>query len=269
MELHYRKMGEGSPLIILHGLYGSSDNWYSIGKVLAERYTVYLVDQRNHGRSPHSKEHTYSLMRDDLKAMMDRLGIEKAIIVGHSMGGKTSMFFAVSWPERIESLVVVDISPRSYKSLSSESPQVLSHLNIIQSLYNLDLAQIKSRTEAGRQLFTSIPDERVRQFLLKSLMRDKDNHFSWAMNLDAIRLGLPDMMDGLPGKMIEKGEQITGFPVLFIRGELSGYIGHEDIRWINALFPAADIVTIPNAGHWVHAEQQELFLKTLIYFLDR
>jgi esterase len=267
LNLYFRKMGKGDPLIILHGMYGSSDNWHTVGKALAEKFEVYLVDQRNHGRSPHSPVLSYAILRDDLRDFLDVHDLWKVTILGHSMGGKTAIFFAAAFPHRIKKLIVVDISPRSYKNLLKPSSLVLSHLNIIQSLLSLDLEDIDSRTDADRKLAITISSKTVRQFLLKNLVRTKIGKFEWALNIKALQNGLPALMDGIDPKEVEEGLRITGFPVLFIRGGDSDYVLHEDEIFIKKLFPEASIITIPGAGHWVHAEKTEEFIKAVKEFL--
>ncbi|MCD4834808.1 MAG: alpha/beta fold hydrolase [Bacteroidales bacterium] len=261
MDLFFRKYGEGPPLIIIHGLYGSSDNWVGIGRKLAKNFEVFLIDQRNHGRSPHSSDHTYQLLREDLRKFMDKQSIQKAIIIGHSMGGKTAMFFAANYPERVSHLLIADISPRSYKS--TNAIQLLAHSKIIRAMYNLDFYGISSRQEIDDILAKSIPENRIRQFLLKNIKRSKNNEYSWSLNIKAIRNELANIMDGLD----ENQPEITGFPVLFIKGGNSDYILDKDKKAIQQIFPYADIETIPNAGHWLHAEQPELFLQKVEDFI--
>jgi len=261
MELFFKKYGEGPPLIIIHGLYGSSDNWVSIGRQLAKNFEVFLIDQRNHGKSPHSPYHNYELLKEDLREFMDQQSIEKAIIIGHSMGGKTAMFFAADYPERVSHLIIADISPKSYKTTNSS--QLLAHTTIIKAMFNLDFYGITSRQEIDDILAKSIPENRIRQFLLKNVKRTKDNEYSWNLNIRAIRNELPNIMYGLD----EIQTEITGFPILFIKGGNSDYILEDDKKEIKKIFPFADIETILNAGHWLHAEQPELFLKTIEDFI--
>ncbi|PLX12247.1 MAG: alpha/beta hydrolase [Marinilabiliales bacterium] len=261
MKLFYRKYGQGPPLIIVHGLYGSSDNWVSIARKLAKNFEVYLIDQRNHGKSPHSADHNYDLLKEDLREFMDNQSIEKAIIIGHSMGGKTAMFFAVDYPERISHLIVADISPRSYEETNSE--QQLVHAKIIHAMYNLDFYGIENRDEIDDILAKDIPDDRVRQFLLKNVKRSKDNEYSWIINIKTIRNELKNILIGLN----ENQKEIVGFPVLFLKGEKSDYIVEKDFKLISRIFPYADIETIPDSGHWLHAEQPELFLNKIEYFI--
>lgn len=265
MDLFFRKFGDGPPLIILHGLYGSSDNWVSIGRKLSANYEVYLVDQRNHGKSPHSPQHNYHLLKEDLLEFMDKQSIAKAIILGHSMGGKTAMFFAVDYPERVNNLIVVDISPISYKN--TKTTQLLSHSTIINAMYNVDFKHVKNREDIDQMLSSSIPSKRVRQFLLKNVSRTKDNQFKWSLNLESISNELENIMDGLTIENFKDGNGITGFPVLFIKGEKSDYIKSSDRKAIETVFPFAEIEIIPNAGHWLHAEQPKLFLKIIQKFL--
>jgi pimeloyl-ACP methyl ester carboxylesterase len=260
-------MGEGEPLIILHGLYGSSDNWLNIGKALSETYHVYLVDQRNHGHSPHSDKHNYYVMRDDLAEFMQSQGLEKANLLGHSMGGKTALFFAVTYPEMVQRLIVVDMAPTPYQMLTGTNPRALNHLNIMNALYNLDINTISTLKEADRQLANTIPYQRVRQFLLKNLKRDKDGSFRWLLNISAIRNELPAILDGLDPENYKEKNAGLSFPVLFIRGELSEYIQPEHIEAILKIFPHADIQTIDEAGHWVHAEKREKFLEKVNKFM--
>jgi esterase len=270
VKLFYRKYGKGgTPLIIVHGLYGSGDNWVTIARELSDRFEVYAVDQRNHGRSPHSATHDYPSMRDDLKRFMDAEGIEQAVLVGHSMGAKTVMFFAASWPDRVHSFVSVDMAPRAYHEAALESRSVADHGKMITAMMELDLASFKSREEMDRALARKIGSKRVRGFLLKNVQRDRNGVFSWRINLEALQNNLDRILDGLdlPGIIARGG--IRGFPALFIAGGNSDYIRPEDHGLIKAVFPGAQVVIIPNAGHWLHAEQPHLLLKTLNYFLDK
>lgn len=262
MELFFRKLGEGPPLIIIHGLYGSSDNWLSIGRSLSSHYTVWLIDQRNHGQSPHSDTHDYPSLRDDLISFMDRHGIGKSIIIGHSMGGKTAMFFAEALPERVEALIVIDIAPGPYKE---EDQSGLSHSNILNAMMQVDFSGVSMREEIDSQL--DIKSSRIRKFLLKNVSRAGDNAFRWRLNVPVLQANLGNVLEGLDTERYRGGEEIAGFPVLFIRGELSAYISDDDILVINQIFPMARVTTIPGAGHWLHVEKPELLLKTIRYFL--
>ncbi len=268
MDLFYRKFGEGPPLIIAHGLYGESDNWVSIARALSENFEVFIIDQRNHGNSPHTREHNYTVLKNDLLEFMDRHNLAKAILMGHSMGGKTIMFFAASYPDRVQAAIIVDISPRSYKSPDQPSPHTLDHLNVLNAMMSVDLEKAESRMDIDMMLAGSVTSQRVRQFLLKNVKRKDHEHFEWKLNLETLHNEMPRILDGLDPAKFRDGNGITGFPVLFIRGADSDYITTSDYEIINTIFPTAEIVTIPNAGHWVHAEQPELFLKNVNYFLE-
>jgi esterase len=268
MDLFFRKYGEGPPLIIIHGLYGSSDNWITIGKTLSNQFEVFLVDLRNHGNSPHTKEHSYILLKNDIYEFMQSQKIEKAIILGHSMGGKAAMFFAVDYPDKIQSLIVIDISPRSYKSLYEPASQSLDHMNIITAMLSVNFSEISNREDVDKILSQNINSIPVRRFLLKNVRRNQDGSFGWKLNIQSLHDNLPKIMDGLDPKRFLNGNGITGFPVLFIRGEKSNYIESEDIALIKIIFPMADFATIPRAGHWLHAEQPDLLLKTIKYFIS-
>ncbi|MFC2115249.1 alpha/beta fold hydrolase [Bacteroidota bacterium] len=266
MELNYKKLGEGPPLIIVHGLYGCSDNWLSVGKALADQYTVYLLDQRNHGKSPHSKIHDYTSMRNDLVEFMDRHELSRAVLIGHSMGGKTVMFLAEAFPERIEALIVIDIAPTAYYSGRDEG-QLSVHEKIMDSMLAVDFKRVKKREDVDDQLARTIDSPRIRSFLLKNVSRSDEAGFYWNLNIPVLQQSLPKILDGLDAEKYSGGEEIAGFPVLFIRGEKSEYITDEDIQVIQQIFPMARVTTIPGAGHWLHVEQSALLVKTIRYFL--
>lgn len=277
MKLFYRKYGEtGPPLIIVHGLYGSGDNWVSIARELSSDFEVYAIDQRNHGQSPHSDTHDYPSMSEDLKMFMDAEGIEQAVLIGHSMGAKTLMYFTASWPDRVLALVSIDMAPRAYHDQALDYTSAANHGKMIAAMLELDLEAYANREEVGNALALKIGSERVRGFLLKNLRRGQNGQFSWRINLEAFKNNLPRILDGLMagendgGGGLEKIPDggITRVPVLFIAGEKSDYIRTEDHQLIRKLFPTARILTVPGAGHWVHAEQPELLIKNLKYFLE-
>jgi len=251
MKLNFKKIGSGSPLVILHGLFGSADNWYSISKALDNEFTMYLVDQRNHGDSPHSDEWNYAVMAADLLELVDKEGLEKIFLMGHSMGGKVAMTFAVNNPERVERLIVADISPRYYP---------VHHEVILDGLQTINLPEIKSRKEADDALATYIPDFGTRQFLLKSLGRNADG-FYWKINLPVIVKHIEEVGKALATESIYKGK------VLFLAGEKSNYIQEKDMESILAHFPSYEFHWIPNAGHWLHAEQPQAVVAELRKFL--
>ncbi|MDA3866122.1 MAG: alpha/beta fold hydrolase [Salinivirgaceae bacterium] len=264
MKLQSQIIGNGHPLIILHGLYGSSDNWLTHGKALADEYTVHLVDQRNHGNSPHTDEHNYTAMEGDLLEYLDQHQIDRAIIMGHSMGGKTAMFFALAHPERVSTLIIVDMSPMEYDSLSDA--KTLFHKEIFKGLLSIDLPKLKNRTDAEKQLKPYIPQVRIRKFLLKNLQRNPDDKsFHWQLNLKGLYESLDNILEGIDPEMVSP---ITAFPILFIKGEESEYINSDSIPIIRAIFPYAEISTIAETGHWLHAEKPEEFMKIVKNFLE-
>jgi len=263
MKLFYREYGNGEPLIILHGLYGSSDNWITIAHSLESKFRVIVVDQRNHGQSPHSDDHNYTLMVDDLVELFNDLNITKASIIGHSMGGKVAMLFAAKYPDNINSLVVVDIAPWSYREPINEKQLWLDeHTKIIASLLSIPINTITLRVEADAILSFTISSDRVRHFLLKNLNRDKDGIFSWKLNIQAIKNNLLKLMEGI----IIDGK-VDDTKTLFIRGELSNYIPADRLDEIKTLFPNSTILTIAETGHWVHAEKPEEFKESVLKFL--
>ncbi len=266
MKLNYQKLGTGHPLIILHGLYGSGDNWLTIGKALSGISEIILVDQRNHGASPHSDQMDYKELASDLKELMDSLGIKNASILGHSMGGKAAMWFATENPGRVSRLIVADISPRSYLLDAGPSNHMEEHNEILQALGKVDLVMVKSIGDVDRQLELNIPSKRLRQFLLKNLHKNKDGIYQWKINIPSISRNLENLGNGLDLKSLE-GKSFSQFPVLFLKGEKSPYIIEPDIQLIRQLFPQAQIVTIKNAGHWLHAEEPDLFISIVKKFI--
>jgi esterase len=264
MKLHYRKEGNGSPLVILHGLYGSSDNWLAISKKLSEKYTVYAIDLRNHGRSPHHQTHTYEAMKEDLFDFFIQHNIEKAVILGHSMGGKTAMLFAADYPEKIKKLIVVDIAPKDYLALENES-QYHFHRAVLLAMMEIDFNHIKTRQEVEFMLSEKIDNKSVIKFLLKNIASDKHTHtLKWRLNVEALYNNLEEIVEGGNYKRFEDRIPIISYPVIFIRGLQSPYIKEDDITTIKRIYPDANIVDIPDAGHWLHAEQPELFLEAVM-----
>ncbi|MEM6843194.1 MAG: alpha/beta fold hydrolase [Bacteroidota bacterium] len=253
MELHYRSLGAGTPIIILHGIFGTSDNWQTFGKQLAGEYEVFLPDQRNHGLSPHSDTFDYPAMAEDLHEFIQQHRIENPVIIGHSMGGKVAMFYTLAHPESFDKLVVVDIAPRNYP---------VHHQHILDAMSGVDLASASSRKDIEEQLKPHLPDFGVRQFIMKNLKREGDNSFSWKLNLSAIQENIVNV-----GVAVETPNLIQK-PTLFIRGVNSDYIRREDEGLIQQIFPRAQVVTVENAGHWVHAEQPDALYKTLMGFLQ-
>lgn len=239
-------------MIILHGLFGSADNWFSIAKELEKDYTLYLVDQRNHGDSPHGEEWNYKVMSEDLIALMDDEGIEEAFLMGHSMGGKTAMNFALQYPDKIKKLIVADIAPRHYP---------VHHQTILEGLSSINLYEIKSRKEADDQLAKFVSEAGIRQFLLKSLGRDKDGNFIWRINLSVIIDKIENVGEALDY------DSAFDKPTLFMGGANSKYIQEKDKEDIDRYFPNNHLIYIKNAGHWLHAEQPQAVIDTVKAFL--
>jgi len=268
MQLFYRKYGEPAPpVIILHGLYGSSDNWVPIARQLSGTYEVWVPDQRNHGASPKSPEHDYMVLSEDLRAFMEEHYIGKSILIGHSMGGKTVMTFAALFPEMVQALIVVDIAPKDYNELALTSRQAANHAKMIEAMLSVPLDKVQTREDIDNNLRPLIGSDRVRMFLMKNITRTQEGTFEWKINLPALKENLEKIMDLPPELARNRDTGIKGFPVLFLAGGESGYITVDDYPVIREYFPTAEVVEIPGAGHWLHAEQPDLMLKNILYFL--
>ena len=253
MTLHSQILGSGKPFVILHGFLGMSDNWKTLGTRWAEAgYEVHLLDQRNHGRSFHSDEFSYELMSEDLKNYCEEHSLKEIILLGHSMGGKVAMQFAVTYPEMVSKLVVADIGPKAYPS---------HHQDILKALSSLNFSQIKSRGEAEDVLSEYIKDEGTRLFLLKNLYRKNKNELALRINLPVLSEKIEEVGVALANETVFEGD------TLFLGGEKSGYIEPMDEILIKKHFPKAKIVTISNAGHWLHAENPDEFYDSVMNFL--
>jgi pimeloyl-ACP methyl ester carboxylesterase len=250
MKLYYKQIGQGKPLVILHGLFGFSDNWQTHAKKFAEFFQVTLVDLRNHGHSPWSDEFSYALMVQDLHELFKDLQIQKPIILGHSMGGKLAMHFDHAYPDFIEKLIVVDMGVKAYPP---------HHAHILAAIHAIDLSKLSARSEAEAILQTFVESEGVRQFLLKNLYWEQKGKLGWRVNFPVLEASMPEILRELPVK-----ESFTA--TLFIRGLLSNYILDEDIATLEQFYPDFQIASIPNAGHWVHAEAPEVFLDEVLAF---
>ncbi|MDQ3047489.1 MAG: alpha/beta fold hydrolase [Bacteroidota bacterium] len=253
MKLHFRKYGSGQPMIILHGLFGQSDNWNSLAKQFAENgFEVYAVDQRNHGLSPHSDVWTYKAMSDDLHELIMDNDLKNLILIGHSMGGKTAMQYALDHPEYVVKLIVVDMAPRQYP---------LHHHSVIQALEAVDFSVVRTRREVEDVLSEYISDNGTRQFLLKNIYWKEETVLDWRFNLKVISEQIQNVGEPTPD------ESSSDVETLFVRGEKSDYVTDDDLQLIQEIFPKCMVETIPAAGHWVHAEKPAAFFECVLRFI--
>lgn len=251
MELNYKTCGAGEPVIILHGLFGMLDNWQTFSKKLGEHYQVFAIDQRDHGRSPHTTDFNYQLLSDDLHSFITLHNLEKVKLIGHSMGGRTIMQFAIDYPSHIDKMVVVDMGVKAYQG---------GHEDIIAALESVQLEGVERRSDVEDQLARSIFDQGVRLFLMKNLSRNADGFYQWKMNLGLLSSKYEEIMGWT------LGHDESDVEVLFVRGTKSQYILEEDKGEILSNFSRAQFVDI-EAGHWVHAEKgDELLKEILTYF---
>ncbi len=272
-RLAVRTLGDAGPWVVfVHGLFGQGKNWTTIAKGLTDGHRVALVDLPNHGHSPWTDRVDYLDMAELLATELERLG-EPVTLVGHSMGGKVAMQLALRRPELLRALVVVDVAPADYpaKGGRTDDPdeEASPFAAYIDAMRELDLDALQSRSDADEALQDAVPSTMVRSFLLQSLVREGvgsgDTGWRWRLNLDALDRDLGDLRafpDPPPGAVFEE-------PVLWIAGANSTYVLPEDRPRMDELFPATRLVTIKNAGHWVHSEQPEIFTETLRRFLER
>lgn len=253
MDLYYHSRGNGKVLIILHGLFGNSDNWQSLARRFSEHYRVITVDQRNHGRSFHHDQFNYDVMSEDLENLFHSMNLQEAILIGHSMGGKTAMKFALKNPSKVDKLIVVDIAPKYYP---------VHHDKIIDALCDLDIGKFEKREELDQELAESISNFAVRQFLLKNVVRDNKNRLKWRINLPVIKKNLEKVGEEI------KGPGVFEKSTLFIAGALSNYIDVEDEPAIKNLFPKATFAYFKNAGHWIHADAPDTFFDLVTSFIN-
>jgi esterase len=254
MKLFYRKSGSGPPLVILHGLYGSSDNWITFSKKLEDSFTVYLPDQRNHGRSPHDSVHDYDSMSDDLFELVKDLNLLKIFLAGHSMGGKSAAAFALKWPEKVSGLLIADVSP--FENGTRQQSTYSQHLTILDTINAINLSLISTREEAELILLQKKISEKERGLILKNLHRKSGNEFEWKLNAIALRNCLEKIMKGIDPN-VAANLPVTGFPVIFLRAGDSDYLPSSDFKRIQDVFPAAELVTVAGAGHWIQADKPD------------
>jgi esterase len=251
MKLFFRELGQGQPFIILHGLMGSSDNWLTQAKLLADQYHLYMVDQRNHGQSSHSDDFDYKVLATDIKDFIEQHKLEKPIVLGHSMGGKAAMNFAIANPDLLDRLIVVDIAPKAYP---------VHHDSIVEGLKAIPIHTLQSRNQADEVLSKFVPEADVRQFLLKNLARKQEGGFTWKINLPVIDKNL---------ELISADIQFPGTydgQTLFVRGVNSNYVKDGDRQRIKELFPNSTLITM-DTGHWVQAEKPHEFVEVVRNFL--
>ena len=259
MKLFFRKYGEGHPLLILHGLFGQSDNWNTLSKKYGDNgYSVYVIDQRNHGLSPHSDKWNYSCMAEDLMELIANEKLSAPLIMGHSMGGKTAMFFEAMFPGIASKLLIGDISPRKYETKNTE---------VVEALLSIDLDKIQSRKDAENALSAFGLDFGTKQFLLKNLYRTENPEpgsalFNWRFNLNVIGSQLGNISEAVP---LFKSET----PTLFLKGENSDYILSADETEIRNRFINAEIISILGSGHWIHAEKPDQFFAATLAFMNK
>ena len=253
VELYSTISGDGPAIIILHGLFGSTTNWRGIAKKLAATHTVYCLDLRNHGQSPWADNMSYTDLADDVVDFLNHNKLRRVAIIGHSMGGKTAMCVALNYPGLIDNLIIVDIAPITYNH---------SHADYVDAMRALDISAISSRTQADTQLGNSIPELPIRQFLLQNLVYS-ENEFKWRINLDAIAENMNSLMT-FP--TLQDMQVFTG-QALFVYGEQSNYLRSDHYDLIRKHFPYARFNGIPRAGHWIHAEQPQMFFRNIDTFL--
>src|SRR5215468_10450222 len=252
MNLHFEVVGEGRPVVILHGLLGSADNWRSMSRRLGAHYQGFALDLRNHGRSPHSDILDYDVMAADVREFTEQQALRRIILLGHSVGGKVAMQFAVEYSQQVDRLIVVDIAPKAYEP---------SQRYLLKAMQSLDLSRYKSFADVA--LAPEVSSESLRQFLIKNLARDENGRLRWKIHLEAIDRNYDKLLRGLGA------EGSFNKPTLFIRGGRSNYIEDDDALLIRQMFPQAEIVTLPEAGHWLHVDRPEEFFQTVVNFLNR
>lgn len=252
---HVLETGQGPDVVILHGVFGSGDNWMTIARRLEQQFRVFLPDQRNHGKSFHSDEFGYDLLAEDLGRWMGQRGLSKIHLVGHSMGGKAAMRFAALFPSRLQSLTVVDIAPKAYT--------LDQHARTLAAMQALDLTVWQSRGDLDAALRIEIPDLSTRMFILKNIERDEQGRFRWRIALEPLSRSLASIGASLPS------HAPLAIPAMLVRGQNSNYVTEEDFISIRERFPRSEFHTIPGAGHWVHADAPDLFLQVLTHFLDQ
>lgn len=254
MDLFYREFGNGYPVFIIHGLIGMSDNWIPVANKIAEKYNVIIPDLRNHGNSPHSNDFDLNVLTEDIIKLVYKLNYSSAIIIGHSLGGRIAISAALEYPELFSKLIVVDVAPRGYSGNRSIS-------NVVAIMNRLNFKNKSTIGEIDDSLKSFITDVKVRQLLLKNIKKNNDGCFSWKLNLDVISKSIETLMTPV-------FDDVTyNKPALFLKGGMSDFITPDDYKLIYKYFPSAQIETFPHAGHWVQADEPQLFLEYVTEFI--
>jgi esterase len=256
MELNYKQTGIGEPLLILHGLFGMLDNWQGIARKLGAHYEVFTLDLRNHGKSPHSEEHTYAVMARDIYDFMEEQNIFKAHILGHSMGGKVAMQFASYFPGFVNKLIIADMFPKNYTHVRLDHERIFEAINLVKD------CRFTNRQEGEAELRKLIKNERIFQFILKNLKQTKGQCPEWKFNADVLQKAYPEILKNIQIRLPVK------VPCLFIKAEHSDYIIEEEFSSVHAYFPEAKLHTIPDTTHWLHADKPLEFIEVVHKYLS-
>ena len=257
MKLFYREFGNGKPVIVLHGLFGMSDNWVTIASVFAEKLNrrIIVPDQRNHGQSPHNQVFNYHSLVDDIAQLYEELDISQAALIGHSMGGKVAMHFALDYPASVEKLVVADISPVHYKTWR--------HANLLEIMSSLNFSEFRTKKDVELKLESLLNDKRLINFLMKNIRSMSRDTLGWKLNIDAIKAQLEEVFRFEPDGKLYNGN------VLWLKGELSDYIQQTHHLTMYSFFPNTNLKVIPNASHWLHADNPEAFMSVVLEWFDQ
>jgi len=262
MKLFYREYGKGEPVIIVHGLFGMSDNWIPIAKSLASDFKVYLPDMRNHGKSPHSSVHTYNVMSSDLYEFTEELKLKNAVFIGHSMGGKTVLQFAENHPEKLASMIIIDISPQQYFPNTAFLKTALNHKVLLQSMQKINLKKAGNRKELTELLQTRFKDPFLLQLAQKNILKNKNNQFEWKINIKALDHNLFEIQ-----REILLTDVVKSIKTLFIFGKDSPYFNTQNKILIQTRLPKAKINIINGSGHLIHIEKENDLIRTISNFI--
>lgn len=260
MQLFFRTIGTGKPLIILHGLYGCSDNWLTISKNFATNCQVILPDLRNHGQSTHSDIFSINAMTDDILQLTQKLNLSTFYLIGHSLGGKIAIDFTAKYPQMVEKLIVVDIAPRKYSKTDFEEHQ--NHHQLINTIKSINLSNYNNRSQALNELLKLQNGERLKNLMMKNLNTDSEGKLYWKINIKAIADNLTDLLNNFEADLSK-----NKIPILFIRGQNSNYLTLDDFETIKNTIPNANVLEVPNAGHWLQVDNPSFFIENVQKFL--